>query len=204
MRTTSKMLWIAVLLTLTFGTLACSPPEEELNSARARLEEVREAGAETYAPEAWQAAQEALDAAEAEIDAQTEKSFVGRRYQRSRELLQVAEETAGQAVLAAEQGREQARGEAEQGLVAARTAVESARVRLDELAACATKPKGFDQDLELLGGNLDGIEAELSEVDSQLAAEAWAEARTRVRAIEGELDAFRAELDEAATKSGCA
>lgn len=203
MRETSKTLWIALFCLLSLGAIACSPPEEELASARARLEEVREAGAETYAPEALQAAQEALETAEAEIDVQAEKSFLARRYQRSRELLQAAEETAGQAVLAAEQGREQARREAEQGLEAARAAIESARVQLDELAACASKPKGFDQDLELLGGNLDGVEAELGEVESQLGAEQWAEARTRVRAIQGELDAFRAELDEAATRSGC-
>jgi hypothetical protein len=199
------MSWMAVLgaLILILGTLACSPPEEELTSARASLEGAREAGAEAYAPKAWQQAQEALQAAEAEIEAQAGKSFVSRRYQPSRDLLQAAEETAGQAVQAAEQGRKQARREAEQGLEAAGSALESARSRLADLAACESKPKGFDQDLELLGGTLDGVEAELAEVETRLAAEEWAEARTQARAIEEELDAFAAEVDEAAAETGC-
>jgi len=205
MQRTNRTSWMAVLggLILILGTTACSPPEEELTSARASLEEAREAGAETYAPQAWQQAQEALQAAEAEIEAQAEKSFASRRYQQSRELLQGAEEVAGQAVLAAEQGLEQARREAEQALEAARSALESARSRLADLAACESKPKGFDQDLELLGGTLDGVETELAEVDSRLAAEEWAEARTRARAIQEELDAFATELDAAAAETGC-
>jgi len=60
----SKLLILALCLSLVAMGLACAnAPQAGIDEAKNALEAAREAGAEEYAPEAWQGAQDALTSA---------------------------------------------------------------------------------------------------------------------------------------------
>src|SRR3972149_3302484 len=70
----SKLLILALCLSLVAMGLACAnAPQASIDEGKNALEAAREAGAEEYAPEAWQGAQDALTSAMTEVEAQNER-----------------------------------------------------------------------------------------------------------------------------------
>ena len=79
----SKLLILALCLSLVAMGLACAnAPQASIDEAKNALEAAREAGAEEYAPEAWQGAQDALTSAMTEVEAQNERFALLRRTMR--------------------------------------------------------------------------------------------------------------------------
>jgi len=110
---------------LFLGSLACSsPPQAEIEAARAAIESARQADAGTWAAQELRGAEDSLAAAEAEVAAQSGRWFKG--YGRARDLAAQAKQQAEGAAAAAAANRDRARSEAEAAIGAADAALKTA------------------------------------------------------------------------------
>ncbi len=150
---------MAVVLIMT----GCAkPPENLLLQATAALQAAQNAGAARYAPDAWAAAQRALDEFKAELAAQAKKFSLFRSYGKARSL--------GEAALkAADRARDEAlaqkklAGDAQTAVAELRRLLQSARNRL----AALPRTRGLDAAelrtmLDSAGRQLDRAQADLN------------------------------------------
>ena len=196
-----RLLVLTLPLVLVAG--CAKPPQVELDKAKATLNTAGEAEAATYAPQEWQAAQDAMNAVNAEMEVQANKFALFRSYKKTKELITAAETAATQAEQAGRAGKEKARQEAQAALDAVRTALTDAQNMLAELDKCKRKPKGFKQDMELLQGNLDGLNASLPEVESAMTSEEFLTAKSLAEQLKQRIDTFAADIAAAKTKINC-
>jgi len=196
-----RLLIVTLPLVLVAG--CAKPPQVELDKAKAALNTAAEAEAATYAPEAWQAAQDAMNAVNAEMEVQANKFALFRSYKKTKELVVAAETASTEAEQAGRAGKERARQEAQAALDSVRTALTDAQNMLAELEKCRRKPKGFKQDLELLQGNLDGLNASLPEVESAMSGEEFLTAKSLAEQLQQRVDTFAADIAAAKTKINC-
>jgi hypothetical protein len=196
-----RLLVVTLPLVLVAG--CAKPPQVELDKAKAALNTAAEAEAATYAPEAWQAAQDAMNAVNAEMEVQANKFALFRSYKNTKALIVTAETAATEAEQAGRAGKEKARQEAQAALDAVRTALTDAQNMLAELDKCKRKPKGFKQDMELLQGNLDGLNASLPEVESAMSGEEFLTAKSLAEQLQQRVDTFAADIAAAKTKINC-
>jgi tetratricopeptide (TPR) repeat protein len=134
---------------------ACaSKPDPLIQSAEQALEQSRSVEAHIYAPEAYQEAADALEAARREIAEQDERFAFRRNYSQAEELLERTVGLAEQAAAQAETGREEARRNAEANRQSAEEMIAQARTALEG----APTGKGARLDLQVL--NRDLAEAE--------------------------------------------
>jgi len=100
-----RKLWV---LSLVFGlamVVGCSkPPQEDIDAVNSSLEAARAAGAQDYASESLQSAEQAQQALNDELKAQDDKFF--KSYTRAKELAAQAKTAADQAVQDANTGKE--------------------------------------------------------------------------------------------------
>lgn len=199
-----KTLSISVLtLSLVLIAGCAKPPTEQVDAARGLVDQARAAGAETYASDQWQAAQEAMNAVQAELDVQAGKLALVRSYRHTSELIAGAEEAAKAAQQAAVEGKEAARQAAEAELLATEESLTHASELIETLAACKRAPKGFSADLEQLRGNLDALNAEVAGIDEAIAGESYLQAETDARALGEKAATLVADLTSAREKLGC-
>ncbi len=196
-----RLLVLTLPLVLVAG--CAKPPQVELDKAKAALNTAAEAEAATYAPQDWQAAQDAINAVNAEMEVQANKFALFRSYKKTKELIAAAETAATQAEQAGRAGKEQARQESQAALDLVRTALTDAQNMLAELDKCKRKPKGFKQDMELLQGNLDGLNASLPEVESAMTSEEFLTAKSLAEQLKQRVDTFAADIAAAKTKINC-
>ena len=156
-----RMMVVLVPLVIVAG--CAKPPQVELDQAKAALNAAAQAEAATYAQPEWQAAQDAMNAVNAEMEVQANKFALFRSYKKTKELIAAAQQKATEAEAAGKAGKEKARQEAQAALDGVKTALTNAQNMLAELDKCRRKPKGFKQDMEMLKGNLDGLNASVPE-----------------------------------------
>lgn len=193
-------LTIAVVALLA---VSCSPPQEAIDGARASLTAADSVEAARYAPEAWQAAEQAMQAVDAELATQAGKFALFRSYGRTEELIAVAEEQAAAAEEAANAGREQAREAAQAALTGATAALDSAQAQLDALQQCKRKPKGFAADVEKLTGMLAGLRAQLPGIEAAVGSGDFLGAQSAAEALLAEANGLVTEFTDARTRLGC-
>jgi len=134
----------AAVALLVFGSVGCSsPPQAEIEAARAAIESARQADAGTWAAQELKTAEDSLAAAEAEVAAQSGRWFKG--YGRARDLAAQAKQQAESAAAAAAANRERARSESEAAIGAADAALKTAEGSLK--AAPATRYSKADRAL---------------------------------------------------------
>ncbi len=196
---------------LTMGALAlavlaagCAKvPQQALDAASAAMNGADAAEAPKYADAEWSAAQEAMNAAQAEIQVQNEKFALFRSYKKAEELIATAQGAADQAREAAVAGKERARMEAESALGTAQASLDRAAALLTELGGCRRKPKGFAADMEVLKGNLDGLTGQVASIQSAIDAEDFFGAKAQADVLNGQADTLAGDLESAKTKIGC-
>jgi chromosome segregation ATPase len=195
---------LAVLLSSALLVTGCAkPPQAELDAAKAVLAEADGAKAATYASAELAAANEALNAAQAEIDTQNNKFALFRSYKKAVELLTDASNKAKAAKDAAVANMEKAKGEAQAAIDAAKAAVASAQTEMATLEGCKRKPKGFAADMTLLKGTLDGIVAELPGVESAFGSEDYLNAKSQAEGLTSRANTLVTDLQGAKTKINC-
>jgi hypothetical protein len=149
----SSVAAVAILLTLGCG----KAPQEDITAAQGEIDKARQAEAETWAPTEFQAAQDAMNAAQAEITAQNDKWM--KSYDKAKELLAKAKEDGAKAAEAAVANKEQGKKDADAAITAAATSIQDAEASLK----VAPVTKDSKADLALFKSDLEGSKGSLDE-----------------------------------------
>jgi colicin import membrane protein len=162
------------------GLAACSkPPEQAMQAGSAALEQAKAAGAETYAADALQKAQDALNRADAEKKAQDEKFVLFRSYKTSEQLYNEAKTELDAATQAAAAGKEQAKADATKAVDDAKAAVAAA----NEALAKAPKSKDTKADLELWANDLGTYATSITEAETAIGSEDFLGAKAKAESV---------------------
>jgi hypothetical protein len=192
-----KLLILSLVLCLATVVGCSKPPQQDIDAANTSLEAARTAGAQDYAPESLQAAEQAKQDLDNELQVQQDKFF--KSYSKAKELAAAAKTAADKAEQDANTGKEAMRQEVGTAIQNART--ELAAVR-DQLAK-APRGKGTAADLATLTSDLDGIDTSLNEAQAAFDGQRYAEAKTKVEAAGQTLATVKSDIEGAqAAKAG--
>lgn len=197
-RRIGKPLLLGLLAAGAAALAACSkPPAGEMTAAREALDLAKKAGAESFAPEAYGKAQEAMTQAKAEMDAQAAKLSPLRSYDRSRQLILKVKGDAEQARSDAAAGKVQLQQEAKTGIDAAKSAL------ADASAALARAPGGKDSkaDLEAMRADLTALKGMESEAEAAYASEDYVRSKQRSAQVKQQATAIQADIAAAIQKA---
>lgn len=150
-----------------------------MQAGTAALEAARAAGAETYATDAFQKAQDLLNRAEAEKKTQDEKFVLFRSYKDSAALYTQAAAELTTASQAAAAGKEQARADATQAVESAKTALAAA----GDALATAPRSKDSKADLDLWANDLSTYATTVSEAEAAIASEDYVGAKAKAESV---------------------
>lgn len=178
-------------------------PKAAVQEAKVALDQARQAQAETYAPQAWAQAQQAIEAANAEVENQKTNSALNRSYKKAAELLRTAWQKATEAEKAAVAGKEQVRKQAEQLLTELVSGFEQANQLFEELSKCRRRPKGFASDLDQVRGEVNGLAQQVPDLQSALEAGSYMKVKDLATELKSELDAVVADMERTKAKLGC-
>ena len=196
------VLGVAVL-TLAVAAGCAKPPQQEIDALKAAMTAAEQAEAPKYAADAWNSAQQAMNAVNAEVEAQANKFALFRSYTKTKELIAAANQSAEAAQQAGRAGKEAAMNAANDALAAARTSLESATTLMAELGACRRKPKDFKKDMEMMQATLDGYAAQVVGIESAIASEDYFGARSQAESLQASVDTLVSDMQGAKEKIKC-
>ncbi len=191
------------VLSVAIASGCAKPPQGDIDGLKAALSEADRAEAAKYAADAWTKAQGAMNAVNAELDAQANKFALFRSYTKTKELITAAQSAAAEAKQAAIAGKEAARNAAGEAVAAAKAALDSANAMLDELSKCRRQPKDFKKDLEAFRATLDGIAAQVAGLDGRVTAEDFFGAKAAAESAKASLDMLLADMQAGKEKLRC-
>jgi tRNA U34 5-carboxymethylaminomethyl modifying GTPase MnmE/TrmE len=189
-----------VVLT-TLGVAACSkPPEQAIQAGTAAVAAAKAAGAEMYAADALQKAQDLMNRAEAEKKTQDEKFVLFRSYKDSEGLYKQAKDAFDAAAQAAAAGKEQARADATQAVESAKTALAAA----NDALAKAPRSKDSKADLDLWANDLSTYATTVSEAEAAMTAEDYLGAKAKAESVTAKAGEISASIEAAIAKVNAA
>jgi chromosome segregation ATPase len=194
------------LLVLVVAILAvgcAKPPQQELDAMKAAMQAAEQAEAPKYAPAEWDKAQQAVNAANAEVEAQNAKFALFRSYTKAKQLIADATAAANAAKEAGIAGKEKAKNEARAAIDAAKAALTQAQEALAALEKCKRKPKDLKKDLDMQKGNLDGLANQVNGLEDAFNREDYFGAKAQAESLKGQIDNIANELANAKTKIRC-
>ncbi len=199
-----KLIAFAAVLAVVALTTGCAkPPQNEIDAAKAALSVAEGAQAARYAPGEWEAATQAINQVNAEVEAQAQKFALFRSYKKAQELAAAAAQAATAANEAAIAGKARAKNEAETAIEDAKAAIASAEELFAELGKCRRQPKDFKKDMEGMRGNLDGLVAQGAALESAFAGEDYFGAKAQAESLKGQLDMLVTDMQGAKEKIKC-
>jgi hypothetical protein len=181
-----------VVFVAALAAACAKAPQEDVGAAEAEIGKAREAQADVWAPNEFQAADQAMTAAKSEIEAQNGKWL--KNYDRAKELLAQARDEAAKAATAAAANKEQARQDAETALTEADTALQAAEAA--HKSAPMTKDSKADlalyrSDLDTLRQTLDAARQAFDAGDYKKTLESTASVKEKAGQIAADLEAAR-------------
>ena len=112
-----------MLLVVARLAVGCAkPPQQEIDAAKAALTAAEQAEAPKYAAAEWDKAQQAMNAVNAELEAQQAKFALFRSYTKAKQLIADATNAANAAKEAGIAGKEKAKNEAQAAIDAVKAA----------------------------------------------------------------------------------
>lgn len=202
MRNQKLALFAVAILTLALATGCAKPPQQEIDTVKASLSAI-EADASKYAGESWNKAQQAVNAVNAEVEAQANKFALFRSYTKTKELIAAATATVAEAKDTAAANKEAAKNAANETLAAAKAGLESANGLFAELEKCRRKPKDFKKDMEMMKGTYDGYAAQVAGIEGAIAAEDYLGAKRQAESLKSSVDTLVTDLQGAKEKIKC-
>ena len=194
----------SLVLTMTVLAVGCAkPPQQELDSAKAAVTAAEQAEAPKYAPDAWDKAQQAMNAVNGEMEQQNAKFALFRSYTKAKQLIADATNAANAAKEAAVAGKEKAKNEAQAAIDAVKASLEKAGQYINDLQKCRRKPKDLRKDLEVMKGNMDGYNSQVTEIEGAFGREDYFGAKQQAESLKGQVDTMVNELEAAKTKLRC-
>jgi hypothetical protein len=183
----------AATLILTLALLGCAQsPVAEIDGAKQSLDRARDGQAADYAPEAWNAANDAQSRLDAELDAQKNRTALFRSYSKAKDLAAEVKSSADRAAELASAGKEKAKAEATTLISQARDEYSLAEKAL----AAAPRGKGTEADLASLKSGVTSIDGTLAEMQRAFDAGDYLAAKTKAQAA---IDASREIVKEIET-----
>lgn len=202
MRNTKLALLGVAVFAMTLATGCAKPPQVEIDAVKASLSAI-EGDAAKYAAEGWNKAQQAVNAVNAEVEAQANKFALFRSYTKSKELIAAANQAITEAKDAAAAAKEAAKNAANETLAAAKTALDAANTAMADLGKCRRQPKDFKKDMELMKGNYDGLAAQVGGIESAIASEDYLGAKAQADSLKSSVDTLVTDLQGAKVKIKC-
>lgn len=161
---------IAVILIVA----SCArPPGPQTEQAEAALEAAEAAGAQKYAPDAWNKAKQAMERMNAELAAQDKKFSLFRTFKKARTLAEEATTSANQAKVEADKNIAKLRSDVTTMIAELKSTLQSARTQLSRLpSSTAVGTANLRSRLNEAGRLLDQAQAELNaeQIDSAMAS----------------------------------
>ena len=190
--------FLTVVLVFGLALLAgcAKAPQQAVDEAKAALETARTEGADRYVPDLFNAAQDSLNAAMAEIEAQNSKFALTRNYDRAQQQLEAAKASANAAKDAVAAKKEEVKAESQNVMTAAQTAVADVK----SLIAKAPRGKEGKQVLDQMQTELSGVEATIAEGSSLMDSGDYAGARDKFQAALEKANSLKQELSDAISK----
>jgi len=202
----SQVLVAMVLLVAAVAIVGCAkPPQQEIDGAKAALTAAEQAEAPKYAADAWDKAQQAMNAVNAELEAQNAKFALFRSYTKGKQLIADATNAANAAKDAAVAGKEKAKNDATAAIDAAKASLQKAETLFADIEKCprAKRAKEVKKDLETVKGNLDGYKNQITELDGKFAKEDFFGAKAQADTLKGQVDPVATDLEGIKTKFKC-
>jgi len=194
MRTRVAALFSGLLCIALFSGCGGDPPKTELDAARSALQDAKSAGAELFAKTDLSAAQSAFEAAESKYKAEEGNLF--KDWDTVKPLISDAKGKADRAKSAAVAAKSKAKGAAESAIASAAAAVQSAR----ETLGGAPSGKGTEGDIEQLGSQLDGADADLSAARSSVSKDDFDGATSKANGAKTKAESVASGVDQAVAK----
>lgn len=186
-----------LLALVVLGLAACAKaPDQAIQAGTAAMDAAKTAGAETYAADALQKAQDLMNQAEAEKMTQDEKFVLFRSYKDSEGLYNQAKAEFDAAAAAAAAGKEQANVDATAAIDGAKTAVAAAR----EALGTAPKTKDSRADLELWANDLNTYDATIVEAEGAMTTEDYLGAKAQADSVTAKAGEISASIQAAIEK----
>ena len=190
-------------LVLVVAAGCAKPPQQEIDALKAAMTAAEQAEAPKYAADAWNGAQQAMNAVNAEVEAQANKFALFRSYTKTKELIAAANQSAEAAQQAGRAGKEAAMNAANEALAGAQGSLEAATAMMAELGACRRKPKDFKKDMEMMQATLDGYAAQVAGIESAIASEDFFGARSQADSLKASVDTLVSDMQGAKEKIRC-
>jgi hypothetical protein len=157
---------VVLSVVVTLLVISCAKlPEAEIDQAGTALAAAEAAGAQKYAPDAWNRAKQAMEMLNAELSAQGEKFRLLRNFKTAGTLAEEAVNFANQARAEADKKKAQLRADITKLIADVKNYLQSARTQLSGL------PRTAALNTANLRSRLDAAEGLLEKAQSELAAE---------------------------------
>ena len=171
-------------------------PQAEVDSATAAIQEVKDAGADLYVPEAYQALVDSMKSANEKIEVAKAKWFPN--YTKAKELLAVVNQMAVDTKAKSEARKVELKAETEAMIVEVKALVEENKA----LIAKAPRGKEGREALEAIKSDVAVAETTVTEVEALLANGDLIGSNDKIKAAKEKATSIKAELEEAIAKKG--
>ena len=205
MRKNQVFVGVLLLVVAVLAVGCAKPPQQEIDGAKAALAAAEQSEAPKYAADAWDKAQQGMNAVNAELEAQQAKFALFRSYTKAKQLIADATNAANAAKDAAVAGKEKAKTEAQAAIDAAKASLNNANTLLADIEKCgrAKRAKEVKKDLETVKGNLESYKATVADLDSKFTKEDFFGAKAAAETLKGQIDPIASDLTGIKTKFKC-
>lgn len=174
---------------LAFAFVGCDEvPQQEVDEANAALDAAKQAGADQYVADKYNAAKQALDRATAVVKEEEDAMFGN--FDEARTLLATAKTAADEAAAAVPAAKESVKQETESILAGVSDEVKKTM----DLWRRAPRGKGTREALQLIKADIEAADAAQAEVQAALDSGDFLTARQKAQSIIAKLQSIQAEL----------
>jgi hypothetical protein len=205
MRKSQVLVGVLLLVAAVLAVGCAKPPQMEIDASKAALTAAEQAEAPKYAAESWDKAQQAMNAVNAELEAQNAKFALFRSYTKAKQLIADATNAANAAKDAGIAGKEKAKNDAKAAIDAAKASLDGANALFAAIEKCprAKRAKEVKKDLETVKGNLEGYKNQVAELDGKFTKEDFFGAKAQADTLKGQIDPVAKDLEGIKTKFKC-
>jgi chromosome segregation ATPase len=186
MKTLITLMVMALMLLMIAG--CADPPQQLMDEVKSALDAAKNAEADQYVPDLYNAAKKMLDDALAMVEKEKEGWFSN--YDEAITQLNAAKEAANKATEAVAAKKEEIKAAAEKMLQEIPAAVEKAK----NLWKKAPRGKGTREALQMIKNDIEKTEASVTEVNAALESGNYLMAREKAQAIMKKLQSLQSEL----------
>ena len=190
MRVRTLLYVLTMLLVMVAFTGCDDVPQQEIDAATASLEAAKNAEADRYVPDKFNAAKQAMDRAMAVV--QEEESAMFGNFDEARTLLATSKTAADEAAATAPGKKEEVKQAAESALAGIPDEVATTQ----RMWRSAPRGKGSREALQLMKEEIERTAARQSEVQAALDAGDYIAAQQKAQEISGKLNSLQGELQQ--------